>query len=130
MKRGYTISLYLLPFERRNLYVQGMFFADYHAGKATRQQASARIPMRDGEWATRPDYEPHGSGTITMCDLKHFRQVGGRCTGHPGYGHASRTFGLSAPGKVAAEHYGFTSENVVRAAHAQLTAMRQHNERK
>jgi transketolase len=32
-----------------------------------------------------------------------------------------RTFGLSAPGKVVSEHFGFTSENVVKAARAQLT---------
>ncbi|HEA51890.1 MAG TPA: transketolase [Marinobacter antarcticus] len=47
-----------------------------------------------------------------------------RYTGFHGAILGMRTFGLSAPGKVAAEHFGFTTENVVKAAHAQLTKKR------
>jgi transketolase len=39
--------------------------------------------------ATRPDREPPGPEAITMDDLKHFRQAGSRCSGHPEYGLAS-----------------------------------------
>lgn len=39
--------------------------------------------------ATRPDREPSGPGAITLDDLKHFRQAGSRCSGHPEYGLAS-----------------------------------------
>lgn len=47
-----------------------------------------------------------------------------RYTGFHGAILGMRTFGLSAPGKVAAEHFGFTTENVVKAAHAQLMEKR------
>jgi transketolase len=47
-----------------------------------------------------------------------------RYTGLQGVILGIRTFGLSAPGEVAAEHFGFTTEGVVTAAHAQLGAAR------
>ncbi len=40
---------------------------------------------------------------------------------------AMRSFGLSAPGKVVAEHFGFTPARVVAAARAQLRRVRQPN---
>jgi len=48
-----------------------------------------------------------------------------RYTGIYGAILGMRTFGLSAPGKVAAEYFGFTVEKVMEAARTQITASKE-----
>lgn len=50
-----------------------------------------------------------------------------RYTGLYGSVLGMHTFGLSAPGKVAAEHFGFTSQHVVKAAHDQIDRYKSKN---
>ena len=50
-----------------------------------------------GVQASNPTYEQSGRLAVTLDDIKHFRQAGSRCPGHPEYGWTSGVEATTGP---------------------------------